>query len=270
MSGVLLHAGASIAGLLRSFFVTERTAAREGFLQRRRPTATLLAVAALLVAVVVSRHPLATAALAALPPALALVSAVSLRRLLARSAPPAAAAALVVSPQAVLTPGSPLVEVAGLAVTAEGLLYVATFTLRVWTGVALLALVVLTTPFSDVVAVLRRLRVPAVAVWLLVITYRYLFLFLSELRALLRARESRTVGHGGLRAAWRDAGRLSGTFLVRTVERGEAVHRGMVARGGGRAPDPYARSRGLTRADVGFVAAAALVAVAAGVVRWFP
>jgi cobalt/nickel transport system permease protein len=268
MPGVLCHTGASITALLRSFFVTERAAAREGFLQRRRPAATLLAVGALLVAVVVSRHPLAVLALATVPLVLAVASAVSLRRLLARSLPPAVAAAIVVSPQAVLAPGPALVDLGPLSVTGAGLAYVLTFALRIWTGVALLAVVVLTTPFADVVAALRRLRVPAVVVWMLTITYRYLFLLLSELHALLRARESRSVGGGRLREAWRDAGRLSGTFLVRAIERGEAVHRGMVARGGGRAPDPYGRPGRPTLADAGFVATGVAVAVAAGVVRW--
>jgi cobalt/nickel transport system permease protein len=155
-----------------------------------------------------------------------------------------------------------------VTVSADGLVYVATFTLRVWTCVALLALVVLTTRFSEIVAALGRLGVPATVVWLLVVTYRYLFLFLSELRRLLLARESRTVGRRRRRDAWTDAGRLAGTFLLRTVARGERVHRGMCARGGARPPSPYRRAGAAGPADVAFVATGLLLALAAGVGRW--
>jgi cobalt/nickel transport system permease protein len=259
---------ATVTDLLRSFFVAERTATRDGFLQGLQPRATLLGLGCLLVAVVVSRHPLAVAALATVPLALAVASSVSVGRLGRRSALVPLASAAVVAPQAVLLPGPTLLGVAGVTVSADGLVYVATFTVRVWTGVALLALLVLTTPFSAVVAALGRLRVPTTVVWLLVVTYRYLFLFFSELRRLLLARESRTVGRRGLREAWGDAGRLAGTFLLRTVERGERVHRGMRARGGARPPSPYPRSGAAGRDDYGFVGGAAAVALAAGVVRW--
>jgi cobalt/nickel transport system permease protein len=267
---MLAHTATTVTDLLRSFFAAERTAARDGFLQSRRPTATLLATAALLVAVTVSRDPLVIAGLAAVPLALAVASSVPLGRLAARSLPVALASLLVVAPQAVLVAGPSLVEIAGLAVTTDGLAYVLTFTLRVWTSVALLSVLVLTTPFSDVVGALRRLRVPVALVWTVALTYRYLFLFFSELRRLLRARESRTDSSDGLRRRWRDLGRLSGTFLVRTLERGERVHRGMRARGGARPPDPYDHGDTVDATDVLFVACALAVAVAAGVVRWLP
>jgi len=265
---MLCHAATTITGVLRSFFVAEQTAARDGFLQSRQPLATLLGTAALLVGVVVSRDPLVVAALAPVPLALALASSVSLRQVAARTVPVAFASLVVVAPQAFLFPGRSLVEVAGFAVTADGLSYVVTFTLRVWTGVSLLAVLVLTTPFADVVAALRRLRVPVALVWVLVLTYRYLFLFFSELRRLLRAREGRTVGARGLRQRWRELGQLSGTFLIRTLERGERVHRGMRARGGARPPSPYDRTGETGPTDVLFVASAVAVAISAGVIRW--
>jgi len=265
---MLCHAATTITELLRSFFVAEQTATRDGFLQALQPLSTLLGIAALLVGVVVSRDPLVVAALAVLPLALAVASSVSLRRLAARTAPVAVTSLVIVAPQAVLLPGPSLTEIAGFTVTVDGVVYVLTFALRVWTGVALLAVLVLTTPFADIVAALRRLRVPVALVWVFVLTYRYLFLFFSELRRLLRARESRTDGSRGFRKRWRDLGQLSGTFLVRSLERGERVHRGMRARGGARPPDPYDRTGKAALADVLFVGSALAVAVSAGVGRW--
>ena len=270
LSLVVLHVWTSVAELLRSFFVAQETATRDGFLQNRGPRAKLLGVGALLVGAVVSRHPLAVAGFGLLPLALAVASSVSLRRLLARSAVVPSFSVVIVAPQAVLLPGPALIDVAGVAVTVPGMVYVLTFLVRVWTGVALLALLVLTTPFRDVIAGLRRLGVPATAVWLVVLTYRYLFLFFSELRRLLWAREARSAGDRRLRAAWRELGGLSGTFFVRTLDRGERVHRGMRARGGARPPSPYARSDLMGAVDALFVGAAVALAVGAGVGRWLP
>lgn len=267
---MLLHAATTVTELLRSFFVAERTAKRDGLLQSLQPHTTVLGVAVLLLGVVLSRDPIVLLALAVAPIALALASSVSLRRLAARTALPALASLLVILPQAVLLPGASLVDVGGLTVTAAGAVYVLAFTLRVWIGVALLALLVLTTPFSAIVAGLRRLGLPVILVRLLAVTYRYLFLFFSELQRLLRARESRTVGTRTLRDAWRDVGRLAGTFLIRTIERGERTHRGMVARGGGREPSPYPPRGELGATDWLFLATTALVTVVAGVIRWPP
>lgn len=268
MTGVILHSATTITGLLRQFFVAEHTAASDGILQRLHPREKLLSMSALLVAVVVTRRPLVLIALAALPVALAYASRVPLRRLFARSAFVPLVSIGIVAPQTILMPGPSLVELVGVSVTTTGIGYVLTFVLRVWITVALLSLVVLTTPFSAVLAALRRLRVPVSLVWTIALTYRYLFLFFSELQRLLLARRSRTFGDRGLRGSWRDAGRLSGTFLLRVIDRGERVHTGMRARGGSRAPSPYPSTDPPGIVEVLFVVGAIAVMIAAGVVRW--
>lgn len=268
MAGVILHSAASITGLLRSFFVAERTAELDGVLQRLRAREKLLGVAALVAATVVSREVTVLLALAAVPIALASLSSVPLRRLLVRSAIVPLVSVVVVLPQAFLMPGPALTTVLGFPLSSTGSIYVVAFAVRVWTAVALLALIVLTTPFSSVLAGLRELCVPTVFVWTLAITYRYLFLLVSELDRLSMARRSRGFRGRDLRGSWRDLGRLAGTFLLRTIERGERVHRGMVSRGGSQPPSPYPSAGTVGRAEVAFVAFGVAVFVGAGVVRW--
>jgi cobalt/nickel transport system permease protein len=105
-------------------------------------------------------------------------------------------------------------------------------------------------------------------VWVVAVTYRYLFLFFDELQRLVLARNSRTAGRSSVRGGWRDARRLAGTFLLRTLSRGERVGRGMRARGGARPPSPYSRSRSVDRYDCTLAAFAVVAIVCSGVVRW--
>ncbi|MFB6096863.1 MAG: cobalt ECF transporter T component CbiQ [Haloferacaceae archaeon] len=268
MTGALADSAERVASLLRAFFVVERTAASEGFLQARDPRAKLVSITALVVAAMLTRSVAVLVAMGAIVVGLALLSSVPLRTLLARSTFVPAATLLVVAPQAVLQPGETVVAALGLRVTGAGVAYVLLFTLRVGVSVALLSLLVLTTPFSSVVAAMRGLGVPTPLVWVVAVTYRYLFLFFDELRRLLLARNSRTTGGDGLRAEWRDARRLAGTFLLRSLERGERVGRGMRARGGARPPAPYRRSRSLDHGDVALGGLAAVAVATSVVIRW--
>ncbi len=268
MTGVVARSVESIASALRQFFTAEHVAARDGFLQRRDPRVTLLAVGGLALAVMMTRTLAVTLLFGLVTVVLARLSAVPLRRLLARSAVVPLASAVIVLPQAVLLPGETLVSVFGFGVTDAGIAYVVLFTARVGVGVALLSLIVLTTPFSAVLAAMRRLRVPVALVWVFAVTYRYLFLFFNEMRRLVLARNSRTTGADGVREGWRDARRLSGTFLLRTLNRGERVGRGMRARGGARPPSPYGQQRAVDAGDYALAAVAVAALVISGVVRW--
>ena len=211
MTGVVAASVETITTALRAVFAAERVATDDGFLQRRDPRASLLSMTGLALATMLTRTLAVVVALGLVTVALARLSAVPLRRLLARSAVVPLVSALVVLPQIVLLPGDPLVEVVGVTVTEAGVAYVVLFTLRVGVGVALLSLVVMTTPFSAVVAAMRELRVPVALVWTIAVTYRYLFLFFDELQRLILARNSRTTGDSGLRDGWRDARGIAST-----------------------------------------------------------
>lgn len=268
MTGVVGRSVESITSALRSVFTAEQVAATDGLLQRRDPRVSLCSIAGLALAVMITRTLAVTLFFGVVTILLAWLSAVPLRRLFARSSVVPLMSAFIVLPQAVLLPGDPLVQAFGLAVTDTGVAYIILFTLRVGVGIALLSLIVMTTPFSAVVAAMRELRVPVALVWVVAVTYRYLFLFFDELQRLVLARNSRTTGHSSLRGRWRNAKQLAGTFLLRTLDRGERVGRGMRARGGARPPSPYGQSRTVDRGDYMLVALAVVAVVGSGVIRW--
>jgi cobalt/nickel transport system permease protein len=87
-----------------------------------------------------------------------------------------------------------------------------------------------TTPFAELLRVLRRLRVPALLVTVLALMYRYLFVLIDEAERMQRARRSRTFGDGHARA-WSSLATLVGQLFVRSTERAERIYAAMCARG---------------------------------------
>ncbi|WP_136602250.1 cobalt ECF transporter T component CbiQ [Salinigranum halophilum] len=256
MDGVVLHVSTDLAGVVRTALIAEETAATDGFVQRLHPTVRLLGIIALLVAAALSTDFAVLVGLAALAAALAVAARLPPRPFLARTLAVAAFSGVVVLPQLVLAPGPTLVSVAGVAVTRPGLAYVALFETRVVASVALVTVLSMTTPFGTLVATLRSLGAPATPTTLFALTYRYLFLCFDELHRALLARESRQLRPRGLLDEWRELGALAGSFLLRTVERGERVERGMRARGGARPATPYRRPSPLGFRDALFAAVA--------------
>ncbi len=88
----------------------------------------------------------------------------------------------------------------------------------------------LTTPFPDLLAALRWLRLPSLLTTLLTFLFRYLFVLAEEAQRMARAYASRCPR----RQNWRDAkviGRIVGALLLRAYDRAERVYQAMLSRG---------------------------------------
>jgi cobalt/nickel transport system permease protein len=87
-----------------------------------------------------------------------------------------------------------------------------------------------TTPFAEVLRVLRRVRVPGLLVTTLALMYRYLFVLVDEAERMQRARAARTFErrrwHG-----WKTLATVVGQLFVRSTERAERIYAAMLARG---------------------------------------
>ncbi|MDH3251324.1 MAG: cobalt ECF transporter T component CbiQ [Ignavibacteria bacterium] len=86
------------------------------------------------------------------------------------------------------------------------------------------------TPFSELLAVLRRLHVPAVLITTLALMYRYLFVLIDEAERMKRARLSRTFAPQRART-WISLATVIGQLFVRSTERAERIFQAMTARG---------------------------------------
>jgi len=254
-SALLDRTVAAIAASAQWFLLAEEVPDRDGFLQAVAPSVKLVGIAALVALTVTQRTLSTVAALTLFAGALAALSRVPVRTFLGRLTGPPAFALVVVAPQALLMGGPSL---GSLPLSAAGVDYVLTFVVRVTACVGFLSVLLLTTRFADLLGAFRRLRAPAIAVSLLAITYRYLLLFFAELERMVRARRSRTVAEPSLRRSWRDSGHFVGSFLVRSLERGERVQRAARARGG-TGPTPAQPREPLGRADLAFGVVVAVV-----------
>jgi cobalt/nickel transport system permease protein len=87
-----------------------------------------------------------------------------------------------------------------------------------------------TTPFSELLSILKRFGVPLLLVTVLALMYRYLFVLIDEAERLGRARSSRTFSEARL-GRWRALASLVGQLFVRSTERAERIYAAMTARG---------------------------------------
>ena len=87
-----------------------------------------------------------------------------------------------------------------------------------------------TTRFTDLLEVLRRLRLPWLFVTTLTLMHRYLFVLAEESDRMRRARASRSFTTGR-RFQWQTLSSVVGLLFVRASERAERIYSAMCARG---------------------------------------
>ena len=215
---------------------TERHARSAGWLQRRDPRAKLVGFLTAIVA----------ASLASSIVGLALIYAATLAAARASRVPfgffvkrvwlgiPFFAGVVVV-PAIFFVPGDRVFDLAfgpaHLAPSWNGLAGAVLFVSRVGVSVSLAVLLVVTTPWADVLKSLRALRTPQVFVLTLSMTYRYIFLFLHTANGILLARKSRVVGRtsGGEQRRWITG--TMGNLMSRAFKMSNDVYGAMLARG---------------------------------------
>lgn len=182
-------------------------------------------------------------------------------------------AGIVVLPAIFFVPGPRLLELGlgpvTIAPSIPGLQGAVLFVARVGVSVSLAVLLVMTTPWADLLKSLEALRVPRLFILVLAMAYRYLFLFLRLANGMFEARKSRVVGRtsGGEQRRWISGS--MGNLLNRSFKMSNDVYAAMVARGFGGEMRTLSEFRMRTpdwSALAGAVAVA-LVAVAVGVVR---
>ena len=99
-------------------------------------------------------------------------------------------------------------------------------------GLCLLTVILVsnTTPFSKLLRVLTRLRVPGLLITTIALLHRYLFVLVDEAERMRRARLSRTFTRRR-RGRWQALATVVGQLFVRASERAERIYDAMCARG---------------------------------------
>ncbi|MFI5225279.1 MAG: cobalt ECF transporter T component CbiQ [Candidatus Limnocylindrales bacterium] len=234
--GWLEHTVAGIAASIERAVFTEEHARRRGWLQGVDPRAKLAMFLAVILAASLTGSIAVLVGLYAVVLAAAAASRVPFDFFVKRvwlGIP--LFAGIVVIPAIFFVPGPRLFELAigpiTIAPSIPGLIGAILFVSRVAVSVSLAVLLVLTTPWADVLKSLQAIKVPQLFILVLAMAYRYIFLFLHLANGMFDARKSRIVARtsGGEQRRW-IAGSI-GNLVNRSVKMSTDVYGAMAARG---------------------------------------
>jgi cobalt/nickel transport system permease protein len=231
---VLERSLASFAAALEHAFYAEKLAKQSGLLQKVDPRVKIVAILPLIVIAALARSLWVISGLLVLAVAIALLSRVPLSTLAKRVWLGVLAFTGVISvPALFLTPGRAIYNapLPGWTVTAQGLRAATYLIMRAETAATFSVLLVLCTPWSNLLKALRVLRLPIVLVVILGITYRYIFLLLRSAQEMFQSRQSRRVGRLGGREQRRAAVAGAGVLMSKTLQLSDDVYLAMRSRG---------------------------------------
>jgi cobalt/nickel transport system permease protein len=97
--------------------------------------------------------------------------------------------------------------------------------------ITLMLTLLATAPIDATLKAAHAVRIPGLLIQVALLTYRYLFVLMSELRRLRVALRVRGYRNRASRHSYRTAGHVAGTLLVHSVERAERVSQAMRCRG---------------------------------------
>jgi len=128
-------------------------------------------------------------------------------------------------------PGTADFHVLGLPVAMEGVRLATLIVLKAL-AIALTAYATFGTSRFDIAMIaLQHLKVPRLFVQMLLFTYRYIFVFVAELRRRETAMKARGFVPQGNLQTLRTYGNFVGTLLVRSFERTDRIYKAMLSKG---------------------------------------
>ena len=232
--GVVERSLSSFVDALEHAFYAEELAKKSGVLQKLDPRVKIVAILPLIVIAALSRRLWVIAALFAVALAVAVLSRVPLGTLARRVWLGVLTFTGFISiPALFVTPGQAIysLPLLGWTVTAQGLRAAMYLIMRAETAATFSVLLVLCTPWSNLLKALRVLRVPIVLVVILGMTHRYIFLLLWNAHDMFTSRKSRMVGRLDGREQRRAATASVGVLMSKTLQLSGDVYQAMRSRG---------------------------------------
>ena len=232
--GIIERSLSSFVDALQHTFDAEEITKKNGLLQRIDPRVKIVAFLPLIVIAALTRRLRVVLMLFAIAVAIALLSKVRLGTLAKRVWLAVLAFTGFISvPALFLTPGSAIyrLPLLGWTVTAPGLRAAIYLIMRAQTAATFSVVFILCTPWSHVLKALRVLRLPAVLVVILGMTYRYIFLLLRTAHDMFESRKSRMVGQLDGRELRKMATASAGVLMSKTLQLSGDVYLAMRSRG---------------------------------------
>lgn len=232
--GVVERSLASFVDVLEHAFYAEELARKNGLLQKIDPRVKIVAILPLIIIAASARQLWVIGALFVVAVAVGMLSNVPLGTLVKRVwLGVLGFTGFIALPALFLTPGHAIysMPLLGWTVTAQGLRAALYLVMRAETAATFSILLVLCTPWSNLLKALRVLRLPIVLVVVLGMTYRYIFLLLRNAHDMFRSRKSRMVGRLTGREQRRAATASAGVLMSKTLQLSGDVYLAMRSRG---------------------------------------
>ncbi len=220
----------SLSHALSRAVTGEEISRQTGVMQSLDPRVRLIGIFILVIATVLVHKIVVVAALFGGAIMLALLSAVTLRMLALRVwIVVLAFTGIIALPALFLTPGDALISAPG--VTRQGLYAAVMLVARVETAVTLTTILVLCTPWAQILKSLRSLHLPREIVMMLAMAYRYIFLLAETANQMFESRESRRVGVLRGPEQRRMVGQTAGVLMSKSMDLSQEVFLAMQSRG---------------------------------------
>jgi cobalt/nickel transport system permease protein len=220
----------SLSRALSRALISEQTARRSGVMQSLDPRVRVLGTFLLVIVIVLVHKITVLLALFAGAVVLALASALTLRTLALRVwFVVLAFTGVIALPALFLTPGEPLSAIS--SITRQGVETAVMLIARVETAVTLTTILVLCTPWVQILKALRSLNVPREVVMMLAMAYRYIFLLAETATQMFESRESRRVGVLPAGEQRRVVAQSAGVLMSKSLDLSQDVFLAMQSRG---------------------------------------
>jgi cobalt/nickel transport system permease protein len=123
-------------------------------------------------------------------------------------------------------------EIMGIQITAyrEGLAEGLSIASRIIAAISIMAVMVFSTPFTELLAALSWLRVPRGCIEILMYAYRYIFVLIEDAGVIYDAQKNR-LGYATLNRRFSSIGILVGSLILKAFEHSHNISVAMVQRG---------------------------------------
>jgi cobalt/nickel transport system permease protein len=128
-------------------------------------------------------------------------------------------------------PGESAVKILAFSFNKAGLVVAAKVYLKAVSIVMLIITMMGTASFPDSLKAMERLKMPSMIIQMILFTYRYIFVFLLEMRRMNTAMNARNFVKKTNLHTIKTVGNFVGVLLVRSFEKAEKIYQAMLSRG---------------------------------------
>lgn len=101
---------------------------------------------------------------------------------------------------------------------------------RVLAGISMVLFLTMSTSINKLIFAAKWLHLPGAFLEVLIITYRYIFVFLDEISTINNAQKVR-LGHSSFSRSMNAFGNMSGIIIIRAIDKSEKLYKAMKSRG---------------------------------------